>query len=105
MVCLIYFSDALGMIHIEPEPPTTANDSCHMSDGIVWLSGGGDEGEHHPSDMFTPIPSLMVKCASHHLLQCCYIVNLTYRVALVVHRTMFYYVLQLDRSPIYTTFM
>src|SRR5882762_6595102 len=45
MVRLIYFSDALGMIHIEPEPPATANDSCHMSRDIVWLSGGGDEGD------------------------------------------------------------
>jgi hypothetical protein len=36
MVCLIYFSDALGMIHIEPEPPATANDSCHMSRDIFW---------------------------------------------------------------------
>src|ERR1700676_1251911 len=45
MVYLIYFSDALGMIHIEPEPPATANDSCHMSRDIVWLSGGGDEGD------------------------------------------------------------
>jgi hypothetical protein len=45
MVCLVYFSDALGMIHIEPEPPATANDSCHMSCDIVWLSGGGDEGD------------------------------------------------------------
>jgi hypothetical protein len=51
MVCLIHFSDALGMIHMEPEPPATANDSCHMSRDIVWLSGGGDEGDletHHP---------------------------------------------------------
>ena len=45
MVRLIYFSDALGMIHIEPEPPATANDSCHMSRDIIWLSGGGDEGD------------------------------------------------------------
>ena len=42
MVCLICFSDALDMIHMEPEPPTTANDSCHMSHDIVWLSGGGE---------------------------------------------------------------
>jgi hypothetical protein len=45
MVRLIYFSDALGMIHIEPEPPATTNDSCHMSHDIIWLSGGGDEGD------------------------------------------------------------
>jgi len=47
MVYLIYFSDALGMIHIEPEPPATANDSCHMSRDIIWLSGGGDEGDFY----------------------------------------------------------
>jgi len=49
MVYLIYFSDALGMIHIEPEPPATANDSCHMSRDIIWLSGGGDEGDFRPA--------------------------------------------------------
>jgi hypothetical protein len=60
MVCLIYFSDALGMIHMEPEPPATANDSCHMSRDIVWLSGGGDEGDLSLSPIWSckraPVP-------------------------------------------------
>ena len=43
MVCLIYCSDVLDMIHMKPEP-ATANDSCHMSRDIVWLSVG-DEGD------------------------------------------------------------
>jgi hypothetical protein len=41
MECLIYFSDALGIIHMQSEPPTTTNNSCHMSCDIVWLSGWG----------------------------------------------------------------
>jgi len=39
--CLIYFSDALGIIYMQSEPLATANDSCHMSRDIVWLSGWG----------------------------------------------------------------
>ena len=30
---------------MQPEPPTTANNSCHVSRDFVWLSGWGDEGD------------------------------------------------------------
>jgi hypothetical protein len=45
MACIIYFSNALGITYMPPEPLTTANDSCHMSHNIVWLSGWWHEND------------------------------------------------------------
>jgi hypothetical protein len=39
IACLIYFSDALGIIHMQSELLATANDSCHMSHDIVLVVG------------------------------------------------------------------